>query len=100
MQILFQIIPFCFLLYIDILTSANNLDKDLERISEWATQWKTNFNPGTTIQAQEVIFSHVHPLLLFNNANVTRTSSQKHLEIILDTQLKFCRPSKNGVWKN
>ena len=78
----------------DIQTSANNLNKDLERISNWATQWKMNFNSDTTKQAQEVIFSRkvkktVHPPLLFNNASVTRTSSQKHLGIILDNQLKF-----------
>ena len=41
----------------DIQTSTNNLNKDLERISNWATQWKMNFNPDTTKQAQEVIFS-------------------------------------------
>ena len=41
----------------DIQTSANNLNKDLERIRKWATQWKMNFNPDTTKQAQEVIFS-------------------------------------------
>ena len=78
----------------DIQTSANNLNKDLERISNWATQGKMNFNPDTTKQVQEVIFSRklkktVHPPLLFNNASVTRTSSQKHLGIILDNQLKF-----------
>ena len=41
----------------DIQTSPNNLNKDLERISNWATQWKMNFNPDTIKQAQEVIFS-------------------------------------------
>ena len=41
----------------DIQTSANNLKKDLERISKWATQWKMNFNPDATKQAQEIIFS-------------------------------------------
>ena len=30
---------------------------NLERISNWATQWKMNFNVDTTKQAQEVIFS-------------------------------------------
>ena len=41
----------------DIQTSANNLindlnlNKDLERISNWATQSKMNFNPDTTKQA-------------------------------------------------
>ena len=79
----------------DTQTSANNLNKDLERISNWATQWKMNFNPDTTKQAQEVIFSckvkksTVLPPFLFNNASVTRTSSQKHLGIILDNKLKF-----------
>ena len=41
-----------------------------------------NFNPDTTEQAQEVIFSYklkkkIHLPLLFNNASVSRTSSQK-----------------------
>ena len=39
----------------EVQTSANNLNKDLERISNWATQWKMNFNPDTTKQAQEVL---------------------------------------------
>ena len=41
----------------DIQTSVNNLNKELEIISKWATQWKMNFNPNTTKQAQEGIFS-------------------------------------------
>ena len=64
-----QMMLLCFLLYMTfklLQTSRNNLNKDLERISNWATQWKTNFNPDTTKQAQEVIFSRkvkkkVHP---------------------------------------
>ena len=37
--------------------SANVLNKDLEMIHNWAFQWKMNFNPDRTKQAQEVIFS-------------------------------------------
>ena len=52
-----------------------------------------NFHPNNTKQAQDDIFSRklkkVHPPLLFNNASVTATSSQNHLGIILDNQLKF-----------
>ena len=74
----------------DIKASANNLNKDLERISKWVTQWKMNFNPDTTKQAQKLTFSRklkkFSSPLLVNNANVTWTSSQK---FILDTQLKF-----------
>ena len=42
----------------DIQASASNLYKDLKKISDWPTQWKMNFNPDTTKQTQEVIFSH------------------------------------------
>ena len=35
-----------------IQTSANNLNKDLEKTSKWDTQWKMNFNPDTNKQAQ------------------------------------------------
>ena len=72
----------------DIQTSTNNVNKDLERISNWATQCKINFNPDTTEQAEKFIFSRkmkktVHPPLLFNNAIVTRTSSQKELYLTI-----------------
>ena len=42
----------------DIQASASNLYKDLKKISDWPTQCKMNFNPDTTKQTQEVIFSH------------------------------------------
>ena len=41
----------------DIETSANDLNYDLEKISEWAFQWKIKFNPDHTKQAQEITFS-------------------------------------------
>ena len=41
----------------DITTSANELNNDLKKISDWAFQWKMSFNPDPSKQAQEVIFS-------------------------------------------
>ena len=32
----------------DTQTSPNNLDKDLERISKLAAEWKMNFNPDAS----------------------------------------------------
>ena len=63
-------------------------------IHNWAFQWKLNFNPDPTKQAQEVIFSRKtkklpHPPLVFNNTNVTQSIYQKHLGIILDSKLTF-----------
>ena len=36
--------------------SANELNNDLIKISTWACQWKINFNPDPTKQAQGLIF--------------------------------------------
>ena len=53
-----------------------------------------SFNPDTSKQAQEVIFSRKikklpHPSLVFSNNNVLQASSQKHLDVSLDVKLTF-----------
>ena len=53
-------------------------------IGEWAFQWKMNFNPDSTKQAQELISSRkvqtTNPPPLFLNENVVpQTTLQKHL---------------------
>ena len=75
-------------------TSAEVLNRDLQKISEWAHKWKMSFNPDVSKQAQEVIFSRkqvksVHPDLLFNNMTVHQTQCQKHLGVHLDMELNF-----------
>ena len=67
----------------DINTSANELNNDLKKVSNWAFQWKMSFNPDPSKQTQEVIFSQklkkvTHSLLVFNNASVSQCKSQKH----------------------
>mgnify|MGYP001793799177 FL=1 len=74
--------------------SFDQLDHDLKKISEWAYRWKMSFNPDHSKQAQEVIFSRKraevnHSALNFNNIPVCKTSSQKHLGLILDEKLNF-----------
>ena len=71
--------------------TAEKLNKDLETISKWAHQWKMQFNPDSTKQAVQVIFSHKspkppHPPLYFNQAEVPE---HKHLGIIIDSKLDF-----------
>ena len=78
----------------DTQTSANDLNKDLKIINNWAFQWKMNFNPDPAKQAHEVIFSRkakeiYHPPLVFNNTSVSQSSSQKHLGVIHDSKLIF-----------
>ena len=83
-----------FLMWLMTNTSANELNNDLKKVSNWAFQWKMSFNPDPNKLAQEVIFSRklkkvAHRLLVFTNANVSQCKSQKHLGIILDSKLTF-----------
>ena len=74
--------------------STNELNQDLNRINNWAFQWKMSFNFGSSKQAQEVIFSRklqksTHPTLSFNKNAVTQSVTQKHLGMLFDTKLEF-----------
>ena len=78
----------------DIATSANELNNDLEKINDWAFQWKMSFNLDSSKQAQEVTFSRKlnnvsHPSSVFNNSDVSSCKPQKHLGILLDSNLTF-----------
>ena len=60
--------------------TADSLNNDLQKISEWAYKWKMSFNPDPTNQAQEVNFSRklkkpLHPPIKFNNVPVQNASS-------------------------
>ena len=41
----------------DITKSTVSLKNNLTKIFEWAVQWKMNFNPDPSKQAQELLFS-------------------------------------------
>ena len=78
----------------DIDTSTNDLNHDLEKISEWAFQWKMKFNLDHTKQTQEIIFSRkktvsLHPVVYFNNAPLNLRATHKHLGMILDSKLSY-----------
>ena len=74
--------------------TTNQINNDLHNISTWAYQWKINFNPGTSKQAQEVLFSGkvkvtAHPQLVFNNNPVHETQTKKYLGMFLNSKLNF-----------
>ena len=59
----------------DINVSADQVNKDLEKISMLAYQWKMYINPDISKQAQEITFSKKnldvsHPPLYFNKTPV------------------------------
>ena len=78
----------------NISISTGNLISDPQKVSESAFKWKMDFNPDSTKQAQEVIFSLklielIRPLTKFSNLPVQNASSQKYLGLILDEKLNF-----------
>ena len=69
------------------------MNNDLNKITEWARQWKMSFIPDISEQAHEVIFSSQrsfvsHPSLTCNNIPCSK-SSPKHLGMHLDKKLNF-----------
>ena len=63
-------------------------------IKKWPFQWKIDFNPDPKKQAIEVCFSRKivtnNPSSLpFNQSQVKISKSHKHLDLIIDTKLKF-----------
>ena len=80
----------------DPITTAEDLNHDLDVINQWAHQWKMEFNPDPTKQAKEVLFSckkssPVHPVLVFNGTAVTKVDEHKHLGLTLQSNLSFER---------
>ena len=80
----------------EINRSANELNCDLEKVSNWACQWKMQFDPDPNKQANEVVFSRksnsnsfLYPPVKFNENNITKCSDQKHLGIVLDSKPNF-----------
>ena len=76
----------------NINSTANDLNSDLIKISNWVFQWKIRFNPDPEKQAQEVKFSRKinktdHPRLYLNENLIKSLSSQKHFRMILNTKL-------------
>ena len=85
-------------------TSQDELNNDLQKVSEWAFQWKMEFNPDPNKQAQDVIFSKKAESnnslpLNFNKTEVRTCQSQKHLGLILDKWLTFTENINSKISK-
>ena len=76
-------------------SSIDALNRDLERITSWAHQWKMAFNPDATKPAIGVIFTRSNvkrdlpDRLVFNGFDVIMEDETKHIGMILDEKLNF-----------
>ena len=88
----------------DPVTSATDLNHDLDMIYQWAHQWKIEFNPDPTKQASEVLFSCEknsvnHPQLTFNGSAVIKVNEQKHLGLIFESGVSFKKHLSEKITK-
>ena len=69
--------------------SADELNKDLQKISEQGCKWKILFNPGFRYGFSRKLNKSNHPKIYFNNEPVFCANWQNHLGIYLDDSLNF-----------
>ena len=84
--------------------AANDMNHDLELISQWAHDWKMSFNPDPQKQAVELLLSKKrhgidHSVILFNDIPVKKVEEHKHLGVILDSKLSFSAHIKAAISK-
>ena len=74
-------------------SSQDELNYDLQKVSDWVCQWKMQFNPDPKKQPEELIFPKKaesnNSLPLFNKIEIRTCQSQKHLVLILNERLNF-----------
>ena len=85
-------------------TSTVNLSNDMNKIRNWAIQWKISFNPDPSKQAQEIVFSRKlqnrnYNSVYFNHNSVQQVLSQKLLGMYVDTILNFQEHLNNALSK-
>ena len=72
--------------------TAEILNRDLEKISIWATKWKVSFNAKKT---KDIIFSNKilnnSPQLMFDNVSIERVNLHKHLGVYLASTLDWSK---------
>ena len=71
-----------------------SLNEDFLKINQLSYHWKMLFNPDTSQQAQERVFSRKKNIttcgtIFFNNFLIVKENVQKHLGLLLDTKLNF-----------
>ena len=84
-------------------TSATNLNNDLNKIKNWAIQWKMNFNLDPSKQIQVIFLRNLQKTnynqAYFNHNSIKQVPSQKHFGIYLGTKLNFQEDLNNVLSK-
>ena len=88
----------------DIDIVDNKLNRDFDIISNWAHQWKMQFNLNINKHAIQVIFSQkkamvVHSPIFLNGSEAAIKLEHKHVGMILDFKLNFHSQARGAIIK-
>ena len=76
--------------------TAEQLNRDIQKISDWSNKWKVSFNAK---KSKDIIFSNKHlnnsPPLILENNYIERVNLHKHLGIHLSSSLDWSAQVKN-----
>ena len=74
----------------DPVITAEQLNRDLQQISNWSKKWKVSFNAK---KSKDIIFSNKYlnnsPPLVFNDNYIERVNCHKHLGVYLSSTLDW-----------
>ena len=74
----------------DPVLTVEQLNRDLQKISNWSKKWKVSFNAK---KSKDIIFSNKYlnnsPPLVFNGNFIERVNSHKHLGVYLSSTLDW-----------
>ena len=67
------------------------LNRDLDKISEWANQWLVNFNPNKTesMIISKRLANTYHPPLFMNNVQIREVEHHKHLGVTISDNFSW-----------
>ena len=76
----------------DVDIAADQLNRDLDIISDWTHQWKMQIDPDKSKKAVQVIFSQkkeavAHPPMFFSGSEVVVKAENKHPGMIPDSMV-------------
>ena len=78
---------------------VNSLNADLDRISQWASDWLVKFSPPKTksLTISRKKQENPSPLISFDGTDVTEVDSHKHLGVIISNDLSWRDHIENMV---
>ena len=80
--------------------TIETLNEVLSKVSQWAHQWEMLFNPNSSKQAKEIVFSRKNRATNYGNVSIINSENVlKHLGLSLHVRLNFVENTNAQIKK-